>query len=67
MVPMKTWHAFALLIITAVAIHYLWPFRHLIILIGIGIVALNAWLWLCRRFPRTAWFLYGFARGLGGR
>jgi hypothetical protein len=66
---MKNWHAFAFLIVTAIAYYYLkWPI--LIIAAIDGFV--NGWIWLSYRFPKTMWFvsafLSGFLRGMmGGR
>jgi len=28
--------------------------------------AIMGWLWFCDRFPRTAWFVFGFIEGLLG-
>ena len=61
---MKSWHAFAFLIVTAVALYFLkWP-----ILIGAALVGFFAsYSWLCRRFPRTMFVIGGFIRGLLSR
>ena len=48
---MKTWHAFAFLIITAVAYY---GASGPILFIETTVIGVNVWLWLCRRYPRTA-------------
>jgi hypothetical protein len=56
----ETWHAFAFLIITAVAYYYA---SGPIVFIAATVIGINVWLWLF-----TAWFIFGFMRGLlGGR
>ena len=56
---------FAWLIVTALVIYSGW---HLVVLVIAAIVGLVlTWLALCRRFPRTMWFVLGFIRGLFGR
>ena len=55
---------FAFLLIAAV----LWYFLgRLILFIAAFVLLIRGWLRVCRRFPRTALFFYGFARGLFGR
>jgi hypothetical protein len=62
---MKTWHAFSFLIITAVLLYYA---KMPILVIAAIVIAINVWLWLCRRYPRTMLFVFWFLRGLlGGR
>jgi hypothetical protein len=61
---MKTWHAFAFLIVTAVIYYYA---GKLILIIAALYLLLRAWLWLCRRYPLVAWGVLGFCRGLFGR
>jgi hypothetical protein len=54
----------AFLTVTAVALYYFkWPILMIAAIVGF------VWCWslFCRRFPRTAWFFYGFCRGLFGR
>jgi hypothetical protein len=54
---MKTWHAHAFVIVTAIALYYLkWP---LLILAAIWLL-----IRLCRRHPMLAWFTLAFIRGL---
>ena len=65
---MKTWHAFAFLIITAVALYYAkTPLLILAAIVGI----FRALRWLEVRYPRTTYyvlaFLSSFIRGLLGR
>ena len=62
---MKSWHCFAFLIVTAITYYYI---GKLILLIVGCYLLLRGWLWICRRYPLLAWFLYCFTRGLlGGR
>lgn len=61
---MKTWQCFAWLAITAIAYYFA---GKLILVIAAFIFFIQGWLWFCRRFPRTAWFVYGFIGGLTGR
>ena len=59
---------FGAVILTAIAIYFLWPFRQLFFLIGVIVIAVRFWLWICRRHPLLGWFIYGFLQGLlGGR
>ncbi len=53
-----------LLILTAIVLHYLWPWRNLFLLIGLCILAWKFWFWLMYRFPHVSWFLVGLLRGL---
>ena len=60
---MKTWHAHAFIIITAVALYYLkWP---ILIVAAITLFGISA-AWMGRRFPLTTIFIIGFLRGLFG-
>jgi hypothetical protein len=65
---MKTWHTFAFLIVTAVALYYA---KGPIFLIAAIVGFVNGWLWLSFRFPRVMFFVnsfvLGFIRGLTGR
>jgi hypothetical protein len=59
-----------LLIVTAIALYFAkWPI--LILAAIVGLFKMWLWLWLCRRYPRTMYyvaaFLSGFVRGLLGR
>jgi hypothetical protein len=57
---MKTWHAFAWLIITATLIAFIF---HYLILIGFAIwLFCYLYLQLCQRYPRTMMFVSAFIR-----
>ncbi len=59
--PLKTWHAFAFLIVTAVVMYYAkWPILIIAAIVGI----IQVWALLARRYPKTMWFLLGVFRGL---
>ena len=62
---MKTWHAFAFLIITAVALYFAkWPILLIAALIGF----FRGLFWLGERYPRTMFIILAIVRGLmGGR
>lgn len=58
---MKTWHAWAFLIVAAV----IWAYLGRWVLVMAAIYFLfRGWLWLCRRYPLLGWFIIGFIRGL---
>lgn len=59
------WILFGWLAITAVVYAYAGK----LVLLILGVVLLwRGWMFLCRRHPRTAWFIFWFLRGLlGGR
>jgi hypothetical protein len=63
---LKTWHTFTFLIVTAIALYYA---KGPILVIAAIVGFVVAWSWFCRRYPRTAIFIFGFTRGLlgGGR
>jgi hypothetical protein len=63
---LKTWHTFAFLIGIAVLWHYL---RGLLIVVGFLAGLFWSLNWLCRRFPRTGYFVLIVVRELlrGGR
>jgi len=62
---MKTWHAFAFLIVTAVALYFAkWPILLIAALVGF----FRGLFWLCERYPRTMLVIAALVRGLmGGR
>jgi hypothetical protein len=62
---MKSWHTFAVLIITAILIYL--KAHYLILIMVAFIILIRCWLWFAYRFPLTAWFIFGFIRGLLGR
>jgi hypothetical protein len=49
--PVKTWHAFAFLILVALLIH--WKLHYLPLLIAAFVGFAYGWMWLSLRFPRT--------------
>ena len=55
---------FTWLIVTAMVMYYAkGP-----VLVGAAIVLfILGWLWLCKKFPMTMWFVFGLFRGLFGR
>lgn len=60
---MKTWHAFAFLIVTAV----LWYYAGKLILVIAGLVLFfRLWWFLCERYPRTMFTITAFLSGLLG-
>ena len=61
---MRTWHLLIWLLITAVLYHYA---RGPILVVAFIVAFVWCWLAFARRFPRTAWFVFGFCRGLFGR
>ena len=63
---LKTWHTFAFLIVTGVVWYYL---RGLLIVVGFLAGLFWSLNWLCRRFPRTGYFVLIVVRELlrGGR
>ena len=66
--PPKNFDVMALVFTTCLMAVF-WPYRH-VILLAVGIYYLGrGWFWLCRNYPRTAWFVFGFLQGLlgGGR
>jgi hypothetical protein len=52
--PLKTWHCFAWLVVTAIVYYYL---GKLILFVAAIVLLVNRWVWFCRRYPRTAWSL----------
>jgi hypothetical protein len=63
---LKTWQTFAFLVVIAVLWHYL---RGLLIVVGMMAGLFWSLNWLCRRFPRTGYFVLIVVRELlrGGR
>jgi hypothetical protein len=58
----------AALLFTLAILGAAWPYRHIIFTGAAIYFGLRGWLWLCRRYPLLAWFVFGFLRGLlGGR
>jgi hypothetical protein len=61
---LKTWQTFAFLIVIAIVWHY---FRPLLIVVGIFVGLFWGVSWLCRRFPRTMYWIALMVEGLSGR
>jgi hypothetical protein len=63
--PPKNYDVMAL-IATVCITAVLWEYRHIIFLAAACYFILRGWLWLCRRHPLIAWFVFGFLQGLLG-
>jgi|SRR6476646_8486663 len=63
--PPKNYDIAALLFTMAIA-GAARPWRHVIFLICAIYFLIRGWLWLCRRHPLVAWFVFGFVEGLLG-
>jgi hypothetical protein len=57
---------FGLVVLTAIAIYFLWPYRTLIMGVGAIVIAWRCFNWICNRSPAAGWFMVGFLRGLMG-
>ena len=57
---------YAALLFTMAIAGAAWPWRHVIFLICAIYFLIRGWLWLCRRHPLVAWFVFGFVEGLLG-
>jgi hypothetical protein len=51
---LKSWHAFAFLIVAAVLWYY---FGRLILVVAAVVLIIRGWVWLTFRFPRTMTFV----------
>jgi hypothetical protein len=59
--PLKTWHCFAFLIVTAIVMSFAkWPILLIAALIGF----FRGLIWLCQRFPKTMLVVLAIVSGL---
>jgi hypothetical protein len=62
--PRRSARRCLLLVATAGALYY---FKGPVLLIATIVVFCKCWLWLCRRYPRTMWFVTIFLTALLGK